>query len=155
MVDEAVSHDKVRRFLSSRPYTSKALWAQVKRTVRSVQSEQGVQIFDDTIQEKASTDESELMCWHYEHVSGRNVRGIHLLNALYNSQGASIPVAFGLVTKPILYSDVQTRKVKRKSQVTKNESMRQMIQTCSVPLPCAASCSSMTHRPHTQNSSAC
>jgi hypothetical protein len=97
--------------------------------VRSVQSDEGVLIFDDTIQEKAWTDESELMCWHYDHVSGRNVRGINLLNALYNSNGASISVAFELVTKPILYSDLQTRKLKRKSEVIKNELMRQMIQT--------------------------
>jgi DDE superfamily endonuclease len=130
MVDEAISHDKVTRFLSARQYTSKDLWAQVKPTVRSVQSDEGVLIFDDTIQEKAWTDESELMCWHYDHVSGRNVRGINLLNALYNSNGASIPVAFELVTKPIEYSDIKTRKRKRKSEVTKNELMRQMIQTC-------------------------
>ena len=85
MVDGVVSHDKVTRFLSAQQYTSKDLWAQVKSTVRSVQSAEGVLIFDDTIQEKAWTDESELMCWHYDHVSGRNVRGINLLNALYNS----------------------------------------------------------------------
>ena len=42
-----------------------------------------VLIFDDTIQEKAWTDESELMCWHFDHCSGRTVRGINLLNALY------------------------------------------------------------------------
>jgi hypothetical protein len=99
MVDELVSHDKVTRFLSARQYTSKDLWAQVKLTVRSVQSDEGVIIFDDTIQQKAWTDESELICWHYDHVSGRNVRGLNLLNALYNSNGASIPVAFELVTK--------------------------------------------------------
>ena len=130
MVDGAVSHDKVTRFLSAQQYTSKDLWAQVKSTVRSVQSAEGVLIFDDTIQEKAWTDESELMCWHYDHVSGRNVRGINLLNALYNSNGASIPVAFELVTKPITYSDLKTHKLKRKSEVTKNELMRQMIRTC-------------------------
>lgn len=62
MVDGVVSHDKVTRFLSAQQYTSKDLWAQVKSTVRSVQSAEGVLIFDDTIQEKAWTDESELMC---------------------------------------------------------------------------------------------
>jgi hypothetical protein len=41
MVDEAISHDKVTRFLSARQYTSKDLWAQVKLTVRSVQSDEG------------------------------------------------------------------------------------------------------------------
>jgi hypothetical protein len=52
------------------------------------------------------------------------VRGINLLNALYNTNGTSIAVAFELVTKPIWYSDLQTRKLKRKTEVTKNELMR-------------------------------
>ena len=42
-----------------------------------------VLIFDDTIQDKAWTDESELMCWHFDHCRGRTVRRINLLNALY------------------------------------------------------------------------
>ncbi|MEO6319452.1 MAG: IS701 family transposase, partial [Polaromonas sp.] len=74
-----------------------------------------VLIFDDTIQEKAWTDESELMCWHFDHCSARSLKGIDLLNAVYHSQGASIPVAFELVKKPIQYCDLQTRQLKRKS----------------------------------------
>ncbi len=61
MVDGEVSHDKVTRLLSARQYSSKDLWHQVKSTVRSVQDDDGVLIFDDTIQEKAWTDESELV----------------------------------------------------------------------------------------------
>jgi len=130
MVDGEVSHDQITRFLSAQEYTSKDLWQQVKRTVRSVEREDGVLIFDDTIQEKAWTDESELMCWHFDHCSGRTVRGINLLNALYYCNGTSIPVAFELVKKPIQYSDIATRKLKRKSDQTKNEMMREMIETC-------------------------
>jgi hypothetical protein len=130
MVEGAVSHDRVTRFLSQQDYTSRELWLHVKSVVRSIESEEGVLIFDDTIQEKAWTDESELMCWHYDHVSGRNVRGINLLNALYHSKEVSVPVAFELVKKPTQYSDLKTRQIKRKSEVTKNEMMRQMIDTC-------------------------
>ena len=130
MVDGDVSHDQITRFLSAQEYTSKDLWQQVKATVRSVEREDGVLIFDDTIQEKAWTDESELMCWHFDHCSGRTVRGINLLNALYYCNGVSIPVAFELVKKPIQYSDIATKKLKRKSDKTKNEMMREMIQTC-------------------------
>ena len=75
MVEGEVSHDQVTRFLSGQNFTSKDLWQQVKSVVRSVENNEGVLIFDDTIQEKAWTDENELMCWHYDHVSGRNVRG--------------------------------------------------------------------------------
>jgi len=130
MVDGDVSHDRVTRFLTERAYTSKDLWMQVKSTVREIEQDDGVLIFDDTIQEKAWTDENEVMCWHYDHCSGRSVRGINLLNALYHSGEVSIPVAFELVKKPLQFCDVKTRQEKRASEVTKNELMREMIANC-------------------------
>ena len=130
MVEGDVSHDKITRFLSEQDCTSKDLWHEVKSTIRMIEKDDGVLIFDDTIQEKAWTDESELMCWHFDHCSGRNVNGINLLNALYHCHGTSIPVAFELVKKPYQYCDLKTRQIKRKGDVTKNEMMRQMINTC-------------------------
>jgi hypothetical protein len=130
MVDGDISHDRVTRFLSERVYTSKDLWLQVKSTVRQIEGDDGVLIFDDTIQEKAWTDENEVMCWHFDHCSGRSVRGINLLNALYYCRGVSIPVAFELVRKPLQFCDVKSQQVKRASEVTKNELMRDMIATC-------------------------
>ncbi|MGZ8191678.1 MAG: IS701 family transposase [Methylococcaceae bacterium] len=130
MVEGDVSHDRVTRFLSEHEYTSRDLWRQVKSTVRQIEREDGVLIFDDTIQEKAWTDENEVMCWHFDHCSGRSVRGINLLNAPYYSGDVSIPVAFALVRKPLQFCDVKTRQVKRASEVTKNELMRDMIATC-------------------------
>jgi hypothetical protein len=130
MVQGEVSHDQVTRILSGQDYSSKDLWQQVKPGVRSLQSEEAVLIFDDTIQERVWTDESELMCWHYDHVSGRNVRGINLPNALYHVDEKSIAVAFELVKKPYQYSDMKTLQVKRKGEVTKNEMMRGMIASC-------------------------
>lgn len=130
MLDGEISHDKVTRFLSEREYTSKDLWREVKAVVGKVESADAVLVFDDTIQEKAWTDENEVMCWHFDHCKGRSVRGINLLNALYHSDEVSIPVAFEVVRKPIQFSDVATRRVKRASEVTKNELMRRMIGTC-------------------------
>lgn len=130
MLDGEISHDKVTRFLSARSYTSKDLWKEVKKTVRQIESEDGVLIFDDTIQEKSWTDENELVCWHYDHCKGRSVKGINLLNALYHSGDVSIPVAFELVKKPVQFCDLTTRQLKRSSEVTKNEQMREMIGTC-------------------------
>jgi hypothetical protein len=130
MLEGDVSHDRITRFLAEREYTSRDLWRQVKSTVRQIERDEGVLIFDDTIQEKAWTDENDVMCWHYDHCSGRSVRGINLLNALYHSEDVSIPVAFELVRKPLQFCDVQTRQMKRASEVTKNELMRSMIGTC-------------------------
>jgi hypothetical protein len=102
----------------------------VKSTVRQMEDANGVLIFDDTICEKAWTDENEVVCWHYDHCKGRSVKGINLLNALYHHGGVSMPVAFEMVRKPLQFCDLATRQVKRASLVTKNEQMREMIATC-------------------------
>jgi hypothetical protein len=81
----------------------------------------GVLIFDDTIQEKAWTDENEVIDWHYDHCKGRSVKGINLLNALYHRGEASIPVAFEVVHKPLQFCDVETYQIKRASEMTQNE----------------------------------
>ena len=129
MVDNAVSHDQITRFLSQNEFSSKELWKRVKKSVREVESEDGCLIFDDTVQEKKWTDESDIMCWHFDHTVGKSVRGINMLNALYYSGEVSIPVAFEIVKKPIQFSDLKTRQVKRKSEITKNKLMREMILT--------------------------
>ena len=82
MLDGAVSHDKITRFLSCGDYDSKALWQQVKPTVRNLESNEGVLIFDDTIEAKPHTDENDVVCWHFDHSQGRNVKGINILSAL-------------------------------------------------------------------------
>ena len=130
MMEGEVSHDEITHLLSKQEFTSKHLWKDVKPTVRQVEREDACLIFDDTIQEKQWTDENEIMCWHYDHCEGRSVRGINLLNALYYSGDVSIPVAFEIIRKPILFSDIATRKVKRASIVTKNGLMRQMVGQC-------------------------
>jgi hypothetical protein len=130
MVEGQVSHDQITRFLSGEEYTSKDLWLEVKGTVRKVEREEGVLIFDDTIQEKPCTDENEVMCWHYDHSKGRAVQGFNLLNCLYHVDDISIPVAFELIKKPVEYCDLQTHQLKRASLVTKNELMRSMLDVC-------------------------
>lgn len=80
LLDGTVSYDSITRFLSKQDYTSKEVWAQVKPLVREVETTDGVLILDDTVQERPYMDENELICWHYDHCVGRNVKGINLLN---------------------------------------------------------------------------
>lgn len=130
MVNGAVSHDKITRFLSEREYTSKDLWLEVKSAVRQIEGEDGVLVFDDTMSEKRWTDENEVVCWHYDHTKGRLAKGINLLNALYHNGDVSIPVAFEVVKKPLRFCDVATRQLKRASLVTKSDLMRDMLAVC-------------------------
>lgn len=122
-----LSHDQVTRFLSQQPLTDRDLWKIVKPQVRAVESPDAVLIIDDTVEEKPYTDESELITWHYDHSTGRTVKGINLLSALYLSGGVSLPVAFELIQKTLLVTDPKTGKDKWQSPQTKNELMRQMI----------------------------
>src|SRR5690242_14770814 len=90
LLSGAISHDKITRFLSEHEFTSLDLWKLVKPHVRKIQSDNAVLVIDDCIQEKQYTDESELICWHFDHAKGRNVKGINMLSALYVSQGVSL-----------------------------------------------------------------
>ncbi|MXX12322.1 MAG: transposase [Gemmatimonadetes bacterium] len=130
LLEGAISHDRVTRFLSQSDYNGKTLWRHVKGMIREIEQDDGVLIFDDTIQEKPYTDENDLICWHYDHSQNRTVKGINLLNCVYHAGAVSLPVTYELITKPILYTDVKTRRVKRMSLVTKNDLMRDMVSVC-------------------------
>jgi hypothetical protein len=128
--DGKISHDKVTRFLSSEDFTSASLWTLIKPTVREIQSEEGVIIIDDTIEEKPSTDENEIICWHYAHSEGRSLKGVNIISAIYYSNGFRIPVTFDLVRKTKTVIDKNTQKEKRISEKTKNEQYREMLKVC-------------------------
>lgn len=125
-----LSHDKVTRFLSSEDFTSACLWELIKPTVREIQSEDGVIIIDDTIEEKPSTDENEIICWHYDHSKDRLVKGVNIISAMYYSKEFRIPVTFDLVRKTKTVLDKKTNKEKRISEKTKNEQYREMLKVC-------------------------
>jgi hypothetical protein len=131
MTGGEVSHDKVTRFLSENELDSPKLWRLVKPLVREFEDEaSGVLIIDDTIEEKPYTDESELVCWHYDHSKSRNVKGINLLSTLYRVGDVSIPVAFELVNKTEWVFNEKKEKWQRKSPQTKNELYRRMLDAC-------------------------
>ena len=124
----AVSHDQVSRMLASPRMTSKDWWRMVKPEVRKIEQADGVMIIDDSIEEKVYTDENEIICWHYDHTKGRNVKGINFLTTLYYAQDVALPVAFEIVSKTEQYIDKKTGKEKRRSKITKNEYYRNMLQ---------------------------
>jgi len=104
--------------------------------VRKIEQADSVMIVDDSIEEKAYTDENEIICWHYDHAKGRNVKGINFLTTLYYAQGVALPVAFEIVSKTEKYIDKKTGQEKRRSKITKNEYYRRMLQaTCRNNIP--------------------
>lgn len=132
VLDNAVSHDQVTRMLSKHEFDSKALWRIVKPLVREHERIDGCLIFDDTIIHKPHTDENDIVCWHYDHTTGRSAKGVNLLSTFYytqtGEQALKVPIAFDITAK-YAYCDLKSKKQQRKSSVTKNDQMRSQITT--------------------------
>jgi hypothetical protein len=126
----SVSHDNVTRFLNGSALGSKELWLYVKDRVRHCEDENGVLIFDDTIEEKPYTDENQIVCWHHCHTKNRHIKGMNLLSCLVLYGDVRFPVGYEVVRKDIEYCEIATRKTKRAASVSKNEHFRKLIGQC-------------------------
>lgn len=127
LTDGVVSHDKITRFLAKREYTAKDLWMKVKPIVRKIETEDGVLILDDTVEEKPYTDENDIIAYHFDHTKGRNVKGINMMSLLYHTDSITIPISFEVIKKTEIVQDKKTGKDKRKSVITKNQIARDML----------------------------
>lgn len=128
LLDGEFSHDQITRFLSHDDNGSKELWTIVKPIVRQIESEDdGVLCLDDTIEEKAYTDENDIICWHYSHAKNRIMKGINLLSCMVRYGDIALPLGFEIIKKDVHFCDIETKKEKRKSVITKNELFRQLI----------------------------
>ena len=128
LTDGMISHDKITRLLNSNAFNSREVWQKVKPFIREIENGQGCLSIDDSIQEKPYTDQSALICWHFDHTKNRSVKGVNFISANYCYEGGSLPVAVDFVRKPLLVTDKKTGKEKRKSDKTKNCMYRELLQ---------------------------
>ena len=131
LTDQALSHDKISRFLGQEEFTSKDFWRCIKPLVRKVEHEDAIIKIDDTIEEKPHSTENEVICWHWDHSKKPKAgltKGINILNFLYHSPlGIEIPVTYEIIRKTEAYVDVKSGKVKRRSPRSKNEMVRDQL----------------------------
>lgn len=136
MLDCEYSHDQISRFLAQTTLTPVDFWKAIKPIVRRVEQEEGVIAVDDFIIDKPHSTENEIICYHFDHKVSRNVKGINVISFLYHteidkSQSIDLPVAYEIVSKPVKYKDPITNKDKRRSEVTKNEIVRERLRVLS------------------------
>lgn len=118
--------DKVTRFLSASYLDRTTIWSREKPLVRRYEDAgDAVLIADDTIIEKAYTDENALICWHFDHSKGRTLKVVTLLSLLF-AAGVSVPINAHLVEKTEGYVDQKIGQTKYRSPQTKNEITRAM-----------------------------
>ena len=104
------------------------LWLEVKPNVRAHDHrDNGILILDDMPTEKPSTDENEIMCWHYYHTKNHLIKGSNLLTCMVRHGDANLPVGYEVVKNDLNYSDLKTRKERRKASVTNNDLFRNSI----------------------------
>ncbi len=129
MLDNAYSHDQISRFMAQPDMTQKEYWKSIKPIVRRIESEQGIIIIDDFIIHKPHSTMNDIVNYHFDHTSGVNVKGINVVSFLYNAQeiDVQLPIAFELVSKPNKYKDPETGKEKRRSEISKNEILRDRL----------------------------
>lgn len=129
LLDGDLSHDQITRFLHKEELTSKDLWQYVKPEIRRNETETGgVFIVDDTIEEKIYTDENDTVCWHYSHAKGRCIKGINLLSGLIRYGDFALPVSYEAIRKDVYFCDLEDKKEKRRSSISKNELFRNMLE---------------------------
>ena len=131
LLDGEISHDKITRFLSSELFDEKTLWKKTKKIVRTFEEKNACIIFDDTVIEKPYMDENEIICWHFDSKEGRAVKGINLLSGFYSCENAGqilrLPISYRIIAKTEEYIDEKSGETKRKSPMTKNGMMQEMI----------------------------
>jgi hypothetical protein len=125
LLEQHHSHDYFTRCLHQADYGSTDLWKVVKPFARQMAQPDAVLVLDDTVEAKPHSAVNDLICYHYDHCTGRTVKGINQLTALYHSQDTSLTVGYKLITKT---KTIQGKKGPKKvSEHTKNQHFRTLV----------------------------
>lgn len=129
MLDGSYSHDQISRFMAQPMLTQKDYWKTIKPLIRKIENDKGIICIDDFIIPKPHSTMNDMINYHFDHTQGKSVKGINVISFLYNASevDVQIPVAFEIVTKPILITDPKTGQEKRKSEISKNEIVRDRL----------------------------
>jgi len=133
VLDGEISHDRFTRMLATSTFDSRNLWLQNKIMATELARADEIKVLsiDDSIMAKPHTDENEINCWHFDHCSGKSIKGVGFLSALFNAQGMNVPVMMELIRKDLVVVDGKTGREKRKASIGKNELFRRMTGQCS------------------------
>lgn len=129
--DYGLSHDKISRWLKSSYLDTADVWKAAKKLVRPLvnfSDQSGVIAVDDSIVEKAHTDENAMICYHWDHSLQRYVKGVNFISLLYSHTKVDIPIQVRIVEKTEPYTDSKTGETKYKSPKTKNEHFIEMLE---------------------------
>jgi len=133
LLEGAVSHDQITRFLHQGLPLSKTLWRLAKPLVRQIQSPDGVLIIDDSVEAKPYSQENGTIEWHYDHSVGRVVKGLNFITAFYTLPlevvRSGVPIGCEVIQKVPVWNEKKAC-IEMKSMSTKNEHYRELLRCC-------------------------
>lgn len=130
ILNSKVSHDSITRFLNQAELGETQLWRSANannEVVNKLAGEDTDLIIDDTIISKPYRKENDQVCWYYNHATGRCEQGIGLMSCLLTNSQTSLCVNYHIIDKTLHYEDKATKRIKRKSKVSKNYFFREML----------------------------
>lgn len=75
----------------------------------------------DSIEEKPSGDENQIVCWHFDNSKQTTVKGINFLGCLSQTKEISSPIGFTLVRKTRKCLIRKTEEKNGRGSISKNE----------------------------------
>lgn len=94
----SLSHDSISRWLSEQHVQPKDLWAVAKTEIAS---QPGILVFDDVVIDKSRSGKTELVNWQYSGAEHDVVKGIGVLNALWQtSKEQYVPMDYRIWNPP-------------------------------------------------------
>lgn len=102
LMNGALNHDHVTRWLSSTTLAWPALWRQAEAQRKP--EEFAILIVDDSILGKPHTAANELICAHWDHSQQHFVKGLNFVTLLYQASELALPIGAKFVAKTVLYS---------------------------------------------------
>ena len=132
ILGKGYSHDRFTKqlLLDDTLDDENQLWRDTKQFLRDYENEEhGCIIVDDSLLHKPYTKTNDVICWHYDHVSGKSVKGTLMLNFHYtDNSDVSIPLGYEIITKTKDVWNNEYQKYIKKSTFTKNEIMRDKLE---------------------------
>ena len=98
-LDAEISHDAITRFLSDRLLTSRDYWKLVKPVIRKVETKDAFLALDDFIVEKPDSEQNASISYHYDHTQNRSVKGFNVIDVVYVTEEARVPLDFEMILK--------------------------------------------------------
>ena len=97
-----ISHDSVTRWLASAKVQPKDLWEVASKEISELsQDESNILVFDDVVINKSRSQKMELVNWQYSGSEKRVVKGIGVVNALWQTgKDNYIPIDYRIWNPP-------------------------------------------------------